>query len=80
MQADGPLRRYVPLDVSDGTLWEAATALAEEYPGLAVNAVVGDFHRHLDRLPADGTPAVRLPRAAPSATSTPPSAASSSSS
>jgi L-histidine N-alpha-methyltransferase len=55
MQSTGLLRRFVPLDVSDTTLWEAATALSEEYPGVAVSAVVGDFHQHLDRLPHDGT-------------------------
>ena len=49
MQSCGRLGRYVPLDVSDTTLWAAASSLAEEYPGLAVQAVVGDFHRHLDR-------------------------------
>ncbi|MBF6556255.1 MAG: L-histidine N(alpha)-methyltransferase [Acidimicrobiales bacterium] len=54
MQSTGLLRRFVPLDVSDTTLWEAATTLAEEYPGLEVSAVVGDFHRHLDLLPTDG--------------------------
>jgi len=55
MQLTGLLQRFVPLDVSDTTLWEAATALSEEYPGVAVSAVVGDFHQHLDRLPHDGT-------------------------
>ena len=54
MRVNGALRRYVPLDVSDGTLWAAATALADEYPGLAVHAVVGDFHRHIDRVPSEG--------------------------
>ncbi len=54
MAANGRLRRFVPLDVSDTTIWEAATALSEEYPGVAVSAVVGDFHQHLDRLPHDG--------------------------
>ena len=54
MRAQGLLGAYVPLDVSDTTLWEAATALADEYPGLAVRAVVGDFHRHLDQLDAPG--------------------------
>ncbi len=49
----GRLGRFVPLDVSETTLWAAARALAEEYPGLEVHAVVGDFHRHLDRLGAD---------------------------
>lgn len=54
MREAGTLERYIPLDVSDGTLWAAATALADDYPGLAVHAVVADFHRHLDRLPSDG--------------------------
>lgn len=54
MREVGELRRYVPLDVSESTLWEAANSLAEDYPGLAVNAVVGDFLRHIDRVPGDG--------------------------
>jgi L-histidine Nalpha-methyltransferase len=54
MQACGRLGTYLPLDVSDTTLWEAATALSEEYPGLTVRAVVGDFHHHLDQLDAEG--------------------------
>jgi len=54
MRAEGLLGGYVPLDVSDTTLWEAATAIVDEYPGLAVRAVVGDFHRHLDHLDAPG--------------------------
>jgi L-histidine N-alpha-methyltransferase len=54
MEGTGGLRRYVPLDVSDGTLWAAATTLADEYPGLLVHAVVGDFHLHIDRVPSEG--------------------------
>jgi L-histidine Nalpha-methyltransferase len=54
MEKAGQLRRYVPLDVSDGTLWAAATELAGEYPGLRVHAVVGDFHLHMDRVPSEG--------------------------
>jgi L-histidine N-alpha-methyltransferase len=54
MQSAGNLRRFVPLDVSDTTLWEAADALSTEYPGVVVSAVVGDFHRHLDQLPTSG--------------------------
>ena len=54
MRDNGLLGAYVPLDVSDTTLWEAATALSEEYPGLTVRAVVGNFHHHLDRLDAPG--------------------------
>lgn len=50
----GCLERYVPLDVSEATLRQASEALAADYPGLAVHAVVGDFHHHLDRLPTTG--------------------------
>jgi L-histidine N-alpha-methyltransferase len=53
-RAAGTLRRYVPLDVSDGTLWTAALALVDEYPGLAVHAVVGDFDHHIVRIPVEG--------------------------
>jgi L-histidine Nalpha-methyltransferase len=54
MREAGVLRRYVPLDVSYLTLWEAARALTAEFPGTEVHAVVGDFLRHVDRLPAEG--------------------------
>jgi L-histidine Nalpha-methyltransferase len=54
LRESGTLRRYVPLDVSDATLWSAAKVLSDEYPGLEINAVVADFHKHLDRLPSDG--------------------------
>jgi L-histidine N-alpha-methyltransferase len=48
------LKKYVPLDVSDQTLLDAATAIAADYPDLQVHAVVGDFSQHIGRLPADG--------------------------
>jgi L-histidine N-alpha-methyltransferase len=54
MRAAGNLRRYVPLDVSYGTLWEAANSLVKEYPGLEVHAVVGDFLAHVDCVPVEG--------------------------
>jgi L-histidine N-alpha-methyltransferase len=54
LRAAGSLRRYVPLDVSDGTLWSAAQALVEQYPGLDVHAVVGDFDRHMGLIPTGG--------------------------
>jgi L-histidine N-alpha-methyltransferase len=54
MQSCGRLGTYLPLDVSDTTLWEAAASLSEDYPGLTVRAVVGDFHHHLDELVAGG--------------------------
>ncbi len=49
----GSLTRYVPLDVSEATLVRAARAVAAEFPGLAVRAVVADFHQHLDQLPLE---------------------------
>src|SRR5205085_6521266 len=45
---------FVPFDVSEETLRASAAAVAAEHPGLAVHAVVGDFERHLGRLPRDG--------------------------
>jgi L-histidine Nalpha-methyltransferase len=48
------LRRFVPFDVSEQTLRDAATAISGEHPGIEVHAVVGDFERHLDRLPGGG--------------------------
>ena len=52
--ARGRLRRFVPFDVSEATLRQAASAIADEYPGVAVHAVVGDFERHLGVIP-DGS-------------------------
>ncbi len=53
MLAAGHLDRFVPLDVSEETLRAAASSLAVEY-GISVRAVVGDFHRHLGRIPRVG--------------------------
>ncbi|HEY6318914.1 MAG TPA: L-histidine N(alpha)-methyltransferase [Acidimicrobiia bacterium] len=50
----GTLRRFAPFDVSEATLRQAAFAVADEY-NVGVHAVVGDFERHLDRLPDGGT-------------------------
>ncbi len=50
----GTLRRFVPFDVSEQTLRDAAAAIEREYPGTQVHAVVGNFERHLDRLPRGG--------------------------
>jgi L-histidine N-alpha-methyltransferase len=48
------LRRFVPFDVSEQTLRRAAAALSEEYPGVEVHAMVGDFDHHLGELPGGG--------------------------
>jgi len=54
LRTQGCLERFVPLDVSEATLRWSAAILATSYPGLAVHAVVGDLHRHLDRMPHGG--------------------------
>jgi L-histidine N-alpha-methyltransferase len=60
MAAAGTLRRYVPFDVSESVVRSAASALVEEYEGLRVHGVIGDFERHLERLPEpeDGVPRI----------------------
>lgn len=54
MTTTGQLRRFVPFDVSEGILRSSSEQLLEEYPGLSVHGVVGDFEEHLDRIPAGG--------------------------
>jgi L-histidine N-alpha-methyltransferase len=50
----GTITRFVPFDVSEQTLRDAAEAIGRDYPTVAVHAVVGDFERHLTRIPDDG--------------------------
>jgi L-histidine Nalpha-methyltransferase len=52
--ATGQLNRFAPVDVAEGTLREAADQIARRYPGLQVEAVVGDFTLHLAHLPGGG--------------------------
>ena len=47
----GTLVRYVPVDVTERVVRDCAEQLTEEYPGLQVHGVIGDFERHLDRVP-----------------------------
>jgi len=47
----GSLRRYVPFDVSEQALRDSAARIAGLYPDIEVHGVVGDFERHLPRLP-----------------------------
>jgi L-histidine N-alpha-methyltransferase len=60
MAAAGRLRRYVPLDVAEGVVRDCAEALVEEYDGLRVHGVVGDFERHLGEIPAPEPGAPRI--------------------
>src|SRR6202140_3211291 len=51
LEAAGTLRRYIPLDVTESMVRDCAEELTSEYPGLKVHGVIGDFERHLDRVP-----------------------------
>lgn len=46
------LETYVPFDVSESIVQEAAEELVVEYPYLSVHGVIGDFGRHLAQIPA----------------------------
>ncbi len=54
MDNRGSLRRYIPFDVSEQTLIEAAERLSGRYPALAIHGVVGDFNHHLGAIPQGG--------------------------
>ncbi len=56
LRGAGTLRSYVPVDVSEAALIEAARRVQAGYPGLGVRAVVSDFEEHL------GLPDVAGPR------------------
>jgi len=45
------LERFVPVDVSEGTLRETARTVAADYPEVEVEERVGDFERDLGELP-----------------------------
>ena len=47
----GTLRRFVPFDVDPAVLKDASAAVRDEFPGLEVEPIVGDFEQHLTSLP-----------------------------
>ena len=47
-------RRFVPIDVSEDALRSAADRLLSSFPWLEFVGVVGDFERHLARIPRSG--------------------------
>jgi L-histidine N-alpha-methyltransferase len=51
LHAAGTLTRYVPFDVTETVVHARAKELVDEFPSLQVHGVIGDFERHLDRLP-----------------------------
>lgn len=46
MAVTGRLRRYIPFDVSEPAVREAAAGLAKSYPELDIHGVIGEFDRH----------------------------------
>ena len=54
MARAGTLSRYVPLDVSESVVRDAADQLVRDYGTLTVHGVIGDFERHLAELPSRG--------------------------
>jgi L-histidine N-alpha-methyltransferase len=56
MASAGTLERYVPFDVSETVVRASAEQLVEEYHGLRVHGIIGDYERHLHAVPpAEGT-------------------------
>jgi L-histidine Nalpha-methyltransferase len=58
LHAAGTLERYIPVDVTERMVRECAAELTSEYPGLRVHGVIGDFERHLDRVPPPEGPRI----------------------
>jgi L-histidine N-alpha-methyltransferase len=50
----GSLRRFIPFDVDAGMLQTASSAILDEYPGIEIDAVCGDFEEHLGKIPRGG--------------------------
>jgi L-histidine N-alpha-methyltransferase len=56
LHSAGTLKLYIPVDVTESMVRDCAQELTSEYPGLRVHGVIGDFERHLDRVPEPAGP------------------------
>ena len=54
LRDSGSLRRFIPFDVDAGMLQVASAAILDEYPGIEIDAVCGDFEEHLSKIPRVG--------------------------
>jgi L-histidine N-alpha-methyltransferase len=45
------VKSYVPMDVSESIVRQAADELLGRYPDLSIHGVIGDFEKHLPKLP-----------------------------
>ena len=48
------LNLYVPIDVSKEMLRQVIVTLGQDYPGLRIQGIVGDFERPVERVPNEG--------------------------
>ena len=55
LSSEGTLERYIPIDVSRDFLVATAEQLHEEYPSIALEAVVGDFNGGLEGIERGGS-------------------------
>lgn len=51
MRDEDLLERYIPVEVSPSMVETTSRRLSKEYPGLRIHGVIGDFLRHLDKVP-----------------------------
>ncbi len=54
LRDSGSLRRFIPFDVDASILKAAGSAIENEYPGIEIDAVCGDFEEHLGKIPRVG--------------------------
>ena len=54
LRNNGSLRRFIPFDVDSSVLKAASNAIGDEYPGIEIDAVCGDFEQHLGKIPRGG--------------------------
>jgi len=54
MERADQLRYYVPFDVDESIVRRVSEELAQEYPGIQIHGVVGDFLVHLEHIPEGG--------------------------
>ncbi len=54
LERHGTLTTFAPFDCSEEILRTSAAEIAANRPYISVQAVVGDFHEHLDAVPTDG--------------------------
>ena len=54
MHSGGQLRSFIPFDVDASVLQAAGAAIGQDYPGVDIEAVCGDFEEHLGKIPRVG--------------------------